>query len=650
MEEGLKLATSNQQLATIVREQLKIVIVGHVDHGKSTLVGRIFYDTDSLPEGKYEQIKAMCEKRGMPFEWSFLMDALQDERDQGITIDTTQIWFKTKKRDYVIIDAPGHKEFLKNMITGAANSDAALLVIDAKEGVQEQSKKHGYLLHLLGVSQVAVAVNKMDLVNYNEKVFKEIENEYREYLKSIGVSPTYIIPTSGREGDLITGSSQNMKWYKGPSVLEALDYFSLKPALTELPLRFPIQDVYKFDERRIVAGRIESGRLKIGDRLIFSPSNKSANVKTIEKFGADKLPESASAGESIGITLDEQIFVERGHIASHEESAPFLTNVFRARIFYLGRHPLTVGHRYKIKINTSQWQVEVKAIEKVIDTGNLSYGESLKVERNSVAEVVFRVRGLAAMDEFQTNSRTGRFMIMEGFDVVGGGIIDLKGFRNQRVESRIKSANLYPVEIAVNPKERELLNGHKGGVLWFTGLSGSGKTTLARELQKRLFEKGYQVYVLDGDNIRRGLCSDLGFSPEERHENIRRVGEVASLFAEAGMIVISAFISPYKKDRDRARTATPESFHSVYIKANIEDCEKRDPKGLYKKARAGEIKDFTGISAPYEEPENPDLVIDTTQHDIEHSLALLLDYVENNFVNPVKNRYVKQDEYEGSEI
>ncbi len=635
---------------TLEREQLKIVIVGHVDHGKSTLVGRIFYDTDSLPEGKYEQIQAMCKKRGMPFEWSFLMDALQDERNQGITIDTTQIWFKTKKRDYVIIDAPGHKEFLKNMITGAANSDAALLVIDAKEGVQEQSKRHGYLLHLLGISQVAVAVNKMDLANYDEKVFKEIESQYKKYLKSIGVVPTYIIPISGREGDLITGPSQNMKWYKGPSILESLDHFKLKPSLAELSLRFPVQDVYKFDERRIIAGRIESGSLKVGDRLVFSPSNKSARIKTIEKFGATNLPKLASAGESIGVTLDEQIFVERGHIASHEESAPFLTNVFRARIFYLGRHPLTVGHRYRIKINTSEWQVEVKAIEKVIDTDNLSYGESLKVERNSVAEVMFRVRGLAAMDEFQANSRTGRFVMMEGFDVVGGGIVDLKGFRNQRSETKVKSTHIHPVEMAVNAKERELLNGHRGGVLWFTGLSGSGKTTLAKELQKRLFARGYQVYVLDGDNIRSGLCSDLGFSPDERHENIRRVGEVAALFAEAGTIVISAFISPYKKDRDRARAASPESFHCVYIRADVKDCEKRDPKGLYKKARAGEIKDFTGVSAPYEEPENADLVIDTTNHDIEQSLAMLLDYVENNFVNPVRNRYVKQDEYEGSEI
>lgn len=618
------------------KEQMKIVIVGHVDHGKSTLIGRLFHDTDSLPDGKFEEITAQCEKRGMPFEYSFLLDALQAERDQGITIDTTQIWFKTDKRDYVIIDAPGHKEFLKNMISGAANSEAALLVIDANEGVKEQSKRHGYLLHLLGVDQVAVAVNKMDLVDYSEKKFKEIEKEYREYLKGIGVEPTYIIPISGREGDSVATKSENMNWYKGPTVLEALDHFEKKPELVDLPFRMPVQDVYKFDERRIIVGRVESGKLKVGDEVIFSPANRTGTVKTIENFLGPELKE-VSAGQSVGFTLEEQIFVERGHVTSLAAEAPTLTNLFRAKLFWLGKNPLEQGKRYKVKIGTSELNVEVKEIEQVVDTGDLKRASAAKVEKNAVAEVVFRVKGLAALDQFSDNNKMGRFVLMEGYDVVGGGIIDLEGFANMRKEIDVKSQNIHPYEFGIRPEHRAIVNGHLGGVLWFSGLSGSGKSTLARGLQRVLFEKGYNVYVLDGDNIRGGLNADLGFKPEDRTENIRRVGEAAALFADAGTIVITAFIAPYKEDRDRARVAAGDKFHSIYVKADIETCEKRDPKGLYQKAKKGEIKDFTGISAPYEEPENADLVIDTTKLSAEEGIQTLVDYVENNLVQPVKH-------------
>ncbi|HLF59232.1 MAG TPA: GTP-binding protein, partial [Alphaproteobacteria bacterium] len=291
-------------------QPLKIVIVGHVDHGKSTLVGRLIHDTGSLPEGKFEAIQGMCQRRGMPFEWAFLMDALKSERDQGITIDTAQIWFSTEKRRYVLIDAPGHKEFLKNMISGAASADAALLVIDAEEGVREQSRRHGYLLHLLGVPQVAVAINKMDLVGYSKERFEEVEREIRAYLAEIGVTPTHVIPVSAREGAHVVNASPPMNWYRGPSVVEALDLFEPPVPPTDLPLRFPVQDVYKFDERRIIAGRIESGRLKVGDTLLFSPSNKTAKVTGIEGWNVAAPAISAGAGQSVGVTLDEQIFVE----------------------------------------------------------------------------------------------------------------------------------------------------------------------------------------------------------------------------------------------------------------------------------------------------------------------------------------------------
>jgi len=621
------------------RAQLKIVIVGHVDHGKSTLVGRLLYDTNSLPDGKFEAITASCKKRGMPFEWSFLMDALQTERDQGITIDTTQIWLKTPSRDVVIIDAPGHKEFLKNMITGAAQADAALVLIDAKEGIREQSKRHGYLLHLLGVRQIAVLVNKMDMVGYDEEVFRKIEAEYREYLASLGVTPTCFIPISARDGDGIKTASENMPWYKGDSVTAMLDKFEVASADESLPLRFPIQDIYKFDERRILVGRIESGSLQVGDELLFSPSNTIAKVASIEEWGASVLPNSVSAGQSVGITLTDQIFVERGHIASHKENAPILTNLFRARIFWLGRKPLELGKRYKIKIGTSEMMAEVKTIEHVIDADTLAHVPANRVERSNVAEIILRVRGLAVVDDFNNNPRLGRFVILQDYDVAGGGIINMDGFFDQRVATpkTVKSENIFDVDFGVSPEQRSIANGHLGGILWFSGLSGSGKSTVAKLLQKRLFDKGYQVFVLDGDNIRKGLNSDLGFSATDRTENLRRVGEVAALFAKAGVIVISAFISPMREDRRAVRAIAPNYFHNIHIKASLATCEKRDVKGLYAKARAGEIPDFTGISAPFEEPNTPDVTVDTENLSVQACVEQLLKYVDAQLVEPVRN-------------
>ncbi len=630
--------SKNQVTAPITRQQshrdlLRIVIVGHVDHGKSTLVGRLFHDTGSLPEGKFEAIKAMCEKRGMPFEWAFLMDSMQAERDQGITIDTSQIWFHTEKRDYTIIDAPGHKEFLKNMVTGAAQSDAAVLIVDADEGIQEQSRRHGYLLHLLGVRNVAVAVNKMDLVKYDQGRFDEIERDIRSYLESIGVSPSFVIPVSAREGDNIAKPSDNMPWYLGPTIVQSLDTFPTPVSPIHLPFRMPVQDVYKFDQRRIIVGRIESGRLSVGDTVLFSPSNKTVTVKSLESWPEvkGKAKTHAVAGESVGLTLDEQIFAERGELISGTGNSPIETDVFRARIFWLGREPLKIGARYKMKLATGEANVEVQSIEQIIDTTDLSHSGATQVERNQVAEVVMRSRRLLALDEFTALPNTGRFVLVDKFDIAGGGIISMEGYADQRHLVTQKSTNITRVENTVSSDERAMKNGHAGGVLWFTGLSGSGKSTLAVELERKLFERGYHVFVLDGDNVRHGLNANLSFSPEDRAENIRRVGEVAALFAGAGTLTLTAFISPYRSDRDRARLAGEGAFHEIFIKADVATCEGRDPKGLYKKARKGEIKDFTGISAPYEAPDAPELTVDTSAHDIDECVAQLIEYVEANF-------------------
>jgi bifunctional enzyme CysN/CysC len=609
---------------------LKIVIVGHVDHGKSTLVGRLLHETGALPEGKVESLREVCDKRGMPFEWAFVMDALQAERDQGITIDTAQILFKTERRPYVIIDAPGHKEFLKNMVTGAASADAAVLVIDAIEGVQEQSRRHGYLLHLLGLRQLAVVVNKMDAVDFSERRFEEVAAEIRAYLSEIGVTPTEIIPAAARHGDNIFQRSANMPWYFGPTVIDALEEFAPSAEATLLPLRFPVQDVFKFDHRRIIAGRIESGRLKVGDRLLFSPSGKTARIASIEAWNVPAPAVVAVAGQSIGVTLDEQVFIERGQIASLLDDAPLETDIFRARLFWLGRAPLSAGRRYKMKLGTAEYGVTVETVERVIDVTDLASVDTNWVERNAVAEVVLRAHGKVALDEFIDNPKTGRFVLVDNYDIVGGGVISMQGFPDHRCKPDAVGDDISPVAHKVSLQERQAVNRHRPGVLWLTGLSGAGKSTIAMEVERRLFARGFQVFVLDGDNMRQGLNADLGFSPEDRTENIRRVGEVAHLFAQAGMIVIAAFISPYRADRERARAAAPGLFHEIHVKASVEECQRRDPKGLYAKAQQGNLNQFTGVSAPYEPPLHPELVVDTASLSIEEAVDLVMRYVERD--------------------
>lgn len=403
---------------------LNIVIVGHVDHGKSTLVGRLLHDTGSLPDGKYEAIARVCEDTGKEFEYAFLLDALEEERDQGITIDTAQTRFETDERSYVIIDAPGHKEFLKNMVTGAASAEAALLLIDAEEGVQEQSRRHGYLLHLLGIKQVTVVINKLDLVDYSQEVFEDVRNRYLSFLRELDVTPRFVIPISAREGDNVARPSDRMPWYNGPIVMEALDLFAARAPREDSPLRLPVQDVYKFDKRRIVAGRVESGTIREGDSIVFSPSGHKAVVKTIERWNSPK-DGVASAGESIGITLTEQLFVERGDIISHQENAPTTSSVLQANLFWLGDRHLTTGRKYVLKLTTQEVECTVGAITGVINTASLDkVGDaSQEVAKNEVATVVFDFKNPVAFDPVNEIVETGRFVVVDGFDVAGGGII-----------------------------------------------------------------------------------------------------------------------------------------------------------------------------------------------------------------------------------
>jgi bifunctional enzyme CysN/CysC len=530
----------------------------------------------------------------------------------------------------VVIDAPGHREFIRNMIGGAASADAALLVVDALEGVQDQTRRHGYLLRLLGISQVAVVINKIDLVDFSEVRFRELSAQVVSALAEIGVDSGYIIPISARHGDNVACASARTAWYAGPTVLDALDRFEAKLLPVNQPLRLPVQDVYKFDERRIIAGRVESGILRVGDTLLFSPGNKKARVRSIETWRAPATIE-VCAGQSIGITLDEPIFVERGNIASADRDAPMLTNIFGATVFWLGERPLAVGRSYRMKLATRETKVVVQKINRVIDTASLANTADDLLERDNVAEIVLRCAEVLAVDERQFGGPTSRFVLVEDFDIVGGGLISMEGYPDEREALMARAGNVTMTAHEVAPEDRAARNRHRGGVIWLTGLSGAGKSTLAIGVERELFQNGYAVYALDGDNVRLGLNANLGFSPEDRTENIRRIGEVAALFADAGLVCITSFISPYQTDRDRARAAAGPRFHEVYIKAELSVCERRDPKGLYRRARSGEIADFTGISSPYEPPSAPELIIETDKMSIEACVAEIVGYVERHF-------------------
>lgn len=614
---------------------LQLVVVGHVDHGKSTLIGRLLHDLGALPKGKAEELRAVSERRGVAIEWSFALDAFQAERDQAVTIDTTRVWLRLPGRDIVVIDAPGHREFLANMVSGAAEAEAALLVVDASEGLQEQTRRHAYLLRLLGLEQIAVVVNKLDLVGFSEARFRELEGAARRFLAELGLTPRLVLPISARHGDNLTAASANLPWYRGPTLSEALQAFESRPSRDEQPLRLPIQDVYRQDDKRVLAGRIESGRLSVGDTLLFSPSNKLARIKSLEAWNAPE-PAQAGAGQCVGLVLDRPLFVERGEIASHQGDAPRLTHALHATLFWLGSAPLTAGQQLRLELATGDAPVTVESIERAIDTDSLAASAVDRVQRDQVAEVVLRSRALLALDEHARLPRTGRFVLRVNGETVAGGLASLRDHPDQRHAVGLKPENLTPVDHKVTRTSRAERFGHRGGILWFTGLSGAGKSTLAMAIEQHLFRRGYAVYVLDGDNVRSGLNANLSFSPEDRVENIRRVGEVAALFADSGFLCITAFISPYRTDRARARQAGGGAFHEIYIHADLETCERRDPKGLYRRARAGEIAEFTGISAPYEPPETPELVVDTAREPIEACVEQILRYIAASFA--IKSR------------
>ncbi|WP_238884145.1 GTP-binding protein [Clostridium sp. YIM B02551] len=564
------------------RDNLNIVVVGHVDHGKSTLIGRLLYDTDSLPSGAIEKVKRISAEKGKSFEYAYLLDAFEEEQKQGITIDITMLQFFTKKRDYVIIDAPGHKEFLKNMISGAASAEAAILVVDAKEGIQEQSKRHGYILSLLGIKKVYVAVNKMDLVDYSEERFNEIQVEFNEFLNNLNIYPKKYIPISAFHGENIVKKSKKLSWYKDNAILEEMDIIEKEKGIEAKPLRFPIQDVYKFDSRRIIAGRIEAGTLKAGDEITIYPSGKTTKVKTIEFWQEKDKTDMVTAGMSVGITVEDEFFNKRGEIICHKDDPVIVSNVFNANIFWLGKQPLYANKKYKLKLATEEVEFEVLSINKVIDAATLESKKDLStINKNDVAEVTLKTKHAISFDEFSKLQSTGRFVIIDGFDISGGGIISGVEDSLKREIKDLKTNNIAIRKRLVTRKEREEKLNQKGKVIWLSGLPGCGKNEIAVKLEKKLFDLGKKVYYLDSSNIRFGLSSDLSFDRQDAYEQTRRIAEVANLFADSGTITIVSAVSRFKEDREYAKDIIgKDSYTEIFVEASSEICEKRNPNAF----------------------------------------------------------------------
>lgn len=533
-------------MATEQNEQISIVMAGHVDHGKSTVIGRLLAETNALPEGKLEQVRAMCRRNAKPFEYAFLLDALKDEQAQGITIDAARCFFRTAARRYLLIDAPGHIEFLKNMITGASRAEAALLVIDAKEGVRENTKRHGYMLSMLGLRQLSVLVNKMDLVGYRQDVFERVRGEYEAFLKRLGITPVSFIPVSGMQGANIAGRVEETSWYAGPTVLEQIDAFHHKEFPQRLPFRLPVQDVYKFteqgDERRIVAGTIETGAIVAGDAVVFQPSGKTSRVRSVEYFnGAGKT--TAAAGEAPGFTLDTQIYIKPGEwMVKAGEPAMQTGTRFRVNLFWMGRAPMIREKVYKLKLGAARTPVKLVEVLSVLDATELStVANKQQVDRHDVAEVVLETPKPVAFDIVGEIEQTGRLVIVDNHEIAGAGIIlaDVAA-RESTLQEHIREREIAWKGSAIPRLERSAVYGHGAKFVVFTGADAAAGETLARALEKKLFSLNCKAYYLGMENVERGLDADLRVDGEIRDDPIRRLGELARIFTDAGLIFITS--------------------------------------------------------------------------------------------------------------
>lgn len=605
------------------QDLLRFITCGSVDDGKSTLIGRLLWDARQLTDDQLTALHADSKKhgtQGKDLDFALLVDGLSAEREQGITIDVAYRFFSTAKRKFIVADTPGHEQYTRNMVTGASTADVAVILIDARQGVLTQTRRHAYLVSLMGIRQVVVAVNKMDLVGFDEGVFRQITDEFREFSQSLGFEKIIPIPLSALKGDNITQRSTHTPWYNGPTLMGCLETLEMATPASER-LVFPVQWVNRPDASfRGFSGCVAEGQVSVGDEVRASLSGHTATVTDI--IGMNGSTQCATAPDAVTLTLSKEIDVSRGDILSLSHGPLEVTDQFEAVLIWMNEDAGLNGRSYDIKLATQWASASITNIKYRIDTNTLARDASRHLSLNDISVCTLATSKPLVFDSYQQSRTLGSFILVDRVThaTVAAGLIN---------HSLRRAQNVHRQALSITREDREKLNGHPGKVIWFTGLSGSGKSTLANALELELHAQGYRTYILDGDNVRQGLNRDLGFTDADRVENIRRIAEVAKLMMDAGLIVLTAFISPFRRERQMAKELIGEDrFVEVYVSTTLEVCEERDVKGLYKKARAGQLPNLSGVGSPYEAPVDAQLEIDTAHTDLALALERLQDIIK----------------------
>lgn len=592
---------------------LRFITCGSVDDGKSTLIGRLLYESKMIFEDQLTALEQDSKKvgtQGENIDFALLVDGLAAEREQGITIDVAYRFFATEHRKFIVADTPGHEQYTRNMATGASTADLAVLLIDARQGVLTQTKRHAFIASQLGVRHIVLAVNKMDLVDYSENVFNEIVEDFKAFAAQLDIPNLHAIPVSALVGDNVVDGSRFMPWYEGPSLLGYLEGVDVEAEETSLPFRMPVQWVNRPDlDFRGYAGRIAGGIIRPGDDIRVLPSGKQSKIARIVTMDSDL--DEAVSGQSVTLTLTDEIDISRGDVIATSETPPEISDQFDTTIIWLSEEPMLPGRSYRMKTSSRLVSATVNAPKHKTDVNTLQKLPAKTLQLNEIGNCTLAVDRPIAFDSYAKNRQTGSFILIDRMtnNTVGMGMINFPLRR---------AANIHWQNLDINKAANAEQKGQNPAVLWFTGLSGSGKSTIANEVQRRLFATGRHSFILDGDNVRHGLNRDLGFTDADRVENIRRVAEVSKLMVEAGLITLVSFISPFRAERELARNLMEEGeFIEIFVNTPLSVAETRDPKGLYKKARAGNLKNFTGIDSPYEAPENPEIEINTAEMSVE---------------------------------
>ena len=607
------------------KKQVKILTCGSVDDGKSTLLGRLLFDSQNIFLDQMDQAKIESEKygtQGKEIDLALLVDGLQAEREQGITIDVAYRYFETSNCKFIIADTPGHEQYTRNMATGASNSDVAIILIDAQKGVLEQTRRHSFIVNLLGIKHIVVAINKMDLVNYNENIFETIVDEYKKLIKNFTFTSIKFIPLSALKGDNVFSKFENINWYKGSTLIETLEKVDVLNSSQNNEFSFPVQWVNRSSANfRGYSGTITDGKISKGDLITTTPSNIQTSVKNI--YGPNGELSEAYSGQAITLTLSDELDISRGDIILSKKNDQIIkADQFASHLIWMDQEPMLPERNYIFRFNNSYINGKITDLVHCINVNSYEEVATKKLNLNDIAYCKVAIDRVHGISSYSNNQKLGSFVIIDPYNnkTIGVGMID---------HALRRSSNISWHEMSINKKTRSELNSQKPCVVWFTGLSGSGKSSIANILEQKLHAIGKRTYLLDGDNVRHGLNKDLGFTDTDRVENIRRVAEVSKLMVDAGLITLVSFISPFKSERQMARDLlSSDEFFEIFVNTPLEECEKRDPKGLYKKARAGELKNFTGIDSSYEKPENPDLILNTESSNAEELTDQIINFLQ----------------------